>query len=73
MTNSELEDEVEGFWNYFKHEAAPMICEHQSTVICKEKELNVGTVPLTLETFAAEVLQCIRELHVHEVIHMYNM
>ena len=71
MTNSELEDEVEGFWNYFKHEAVPMICEHQSTVVCKEKELNVEIVPLTLETFAAEVLQCIWGLHVHEMVHTY--
>ena len=58
-------------WNYFKHEAASVIHEHQSTVICKEKELNVGTVPLTLETFAAQMLQCIQRIHVHEVIHTY--
>ena len=28
MKNSELEDKIEGFWNYFKHEAAPVIHEH---------------------------------------------
>ena len=72
MEKSDLVDEAEGFWNYFKHEAAPTIRKHQCTVNGNEKEVDVGTVPLTLETFAAEVLWCIRGLHVHKVMHTYT-
>ena len=70
MKNSELKEEVEGFWNYFRQEAAPVIRQHQSAMCSQDnsKEGHVALVPLTLETFAAEVLQCLQGLHVHEVL-----